>query len=153
MEFGEVSLGAMLEIPSAILTGRSWFDQVGFASLGTNDLLQYALAVDRGNPALERYRDSLHPAVLRLIRLAVEAADSTGIELSVCGEMAGDPAAALALVGLGIRSLSMSAPSLAAVRRAIRAASLETLEREAQAAMEAAAAVENRARFDRLLAG
>ena len=67
--------------------------------------------------------------------------------------MAGDPAAALALVGLGIRSLSMSAPSLAAVRRAIRAASLEVLEREAQAAMEAAAAVENRARFDLLLAG
>jgi phosphoenolpyruvate-protein kinase (PTS system EI component) len=135
------------------LTGRSWFGQVGFASLGTNDLLQYTLAVDRGNPALEHYRDSLHPAVLRLIRLAVEAAESTGIELSVCGEMAGDPAAALALVGLGIRSLSMSAPSLAAVRRAIRAATLEVLEREAQAAMEAATAVENRARFDLLLAG
>jgi phosphocarrier protein FPr len=148
---GDVSLGVMLEIPSAVLTGRQWFGRVGFASLGTNDLLQYALAVDRGNPALERYRDSLHPALLRLVRLSVEAAESVGIELSVCGEMAGDPAAALALVGLGVRSLSMSAPSLAAVRRAIRAVSLETLQAEAAAALDAALAAENRARFERLL--
>jgi phosphoenolpyruvate-protein phosphotransferase len=148
---GDVSLGVMLEIPSAVLTGRSWFDQVGFASLGTNDLLQYTLAVDRGNPALEAYRDSLHPALLRLVQLAVDAASATGIELSVCGEMAGDPASALALVGLGIRSLSMSAPSLAAVRRSIRGASLADLEREATAGIEALSAGEVRTRFERLL--
>jgi len=148
---GDVSLGVMLEIPSAVLTGRRWFDRIGFASLGTNDLLQYALAVDRGNPALERYRDSLHPALLRLIRLAVEAAEAARIELSVCGEMAGDPAAALALVGLGIRSLSMSAPSLAAVRRAIRTASLDVLEVEATAALDDLGAADARARFTRLL--
>jgi phosphoenolpyruvate-protein phosphotransferase len=148
---GDVTLGVMLEIPSAVLTGRSWFDQVGFASLGTNDLLQYTLAVDRGNPALEAYRDSLHPALLRLVQLAVDAASATGIELSVCGEMAGDPASALALVGLGIRSLSMSAPSLAAVRRSIRGASLADLEREATAGIEALSAGEVRTRFERLL--
>ena len=91
---GDVDLGVMLEIPSAVLTGDAWFGRIGFASLGTNDLLQYALAVDRGNPALERYRDSMHPALLRLIRMAVEAAAAARIELSVCGEMAGDPAAA-----------------------------------------------------------
>jgi phosphoenolpyruvate-protein kinase (PTS system EI component) len=148
---GEITLGAMLEIPSAVITGARWFGRIGFASLGTNDLLQYTLAVDRGNPALERYRDSLHPALLRLVRMSVEAAGATGIELSVCGEMAGDPAAALALVGLGIRSLSMSAPSLAAVRRAIRSTSLDTLEQEAAAALEADSAATVRARFGVLL--
>ena len=111
----------MLEIPGAILVGDSYFPSLAFASLGTNDLLQYTLAVDRGNPGLGRYQDSLHPALLRLVREAVERAGRAGIELSVCGEMAGDPVAALALVGVGIRKLSMAASSLAPVRRAIRA--------------------------------
>jgi phosphoenolpyruvate-protein phosphotransferase len=150
---GSVTLGVMLEIPSAVLTGRTWFDAVGFASLGTNDLLQYTLAVDRGNPALESYRDSLHPALLRLIAMAAEAASAAHIDLSVCGEMAGDPAAALALVGLGVRSLSMSAPSLAAVRRAIRANALASLERAAAAALDAPSAAEVRSRFTPLVAG
>lgn len=149
----EVALGVMLEIPSAVLTGGAWFGNVAFASLGTNDLLQYALAVDRGNPALERYRDSLHPALLRLVRTSVEAATSAGIELSVCGEMAGDPAAALALVGVGVRSLSMSAPSLAAVRRAIRAATLADLEAAAADGLLAGSAAPVRAAFDALVAG
>ena len=125
---GEVALGVMLEIPSAILVADSYFGRIDFASLGTNDLLQYTLAVDRGNASLERYRDSLHPSVLRLVRLAVEAAERAGIELSVCGEMAGDPAAAVALAGLGIRSLSMAGSSLPAVRRAIRGVRLADLE-------------------------
>jgi phosphoenolpyruvate-protein phosphotransferase len=149
---GSVSLGVMLEIPSAVLTGRTWFGEIGFASLGTNDLLQYTLAVDRGNPALESYRDSLHPALLGLVAMAVEAASAARIELSVCGEMAGDPAAALALVGLGVRSLSMSAPSLAAVRRAIRANALTTLEAVATRAIGASSAAEVRARFAPLVA-
>ena len=151
VEHGEVELGVMLEIPSAILTANSWFGQVRFASIGTNDLLQYALAVDRGNAALERYRDSLHPALLRLVRMAVEAAADNGIALSVCGEMAGDPVAALALIGLGVRSLSMSATSLPAVRRAIRAASVGDLDREASAACGDASAAAARDRFERLL--
>ena len=144
---GDVALGVMLEIPSAVLTAPAWFGRTRFASLGTNDLLQYTLAVDRGNPALERYRDSLHPALLQLIGSAVRAADAAGIELSVCGEMAGDPVAALALVGLGIRSLSMTAPSLAAVRRAIRAASAERLREAAAAALAAPSAAEARVLF------
>ena len=130
-----------------MLTAPAWFGRTRFASLGTNDLLQYTLAVDRGNPALERYRDSLHPALLQLIGSAVRAADAAGIELSVCGEMAGDPVAALALVGLGIRSLSMTAPSLAAVRRAIRAASAERLREAAAAALAAPSAAEARVLF------
>ena len=153
MEAGAVQLGVMLEIPSAVLTAASYFGQLSFASLGTNDLLQYTLAVDRGNAALERYRDSLHPALLRLIRLSVEAAERAGISLSVCGEMAGEPAAALALVGLGVHSLSMSALSLPAVRRAIRRASAAQLAGEAQAACFDRSASVARARFAAIAAG
>jgi phosphoenolpyruvate-protein phosphotransferase len=151
--FDEVDLGVMLEIPSAVLTADAYFEVIRFASLGTNDLLQYTIAVDRGNPALERYRDSLHPAVLRLVRMSVEAAQRARVELSVCGEMAGDPVAALALVGLGVRQLSMSAASLAAVRRAIRGASRQALEAAAEAALLDGSAADVRARFAAILVG
>jgi phosphocarrier protein FPr len=144
---GEAELGVMLEIPSAVLAADTYFARMKFASLGTNDLLQYTMAADRGNAALERYRDSLHPAHLRLIRMAVEAAGRHEIDLSVCGEMAGDPVAALVLVGLGVRWLSMTPASFAAVKRAIRAASCADLEREAAAALDDASAAAVRARF------
>ena len=148
---GDVDLGVMLEIPSAVLVAPSFFNQIRFASLGTNDLLQYTLAADRGNPALERYRDPLHPALLRLIASAEKDAEAAGVELSVCGEMGGDPAAALALVGLGVTVLSMAASSLAPVRRAIRAADAGVLRDAAREALDASSATEVRARFDALL--
>jgi phosphoenolpyruvate-protein phosphotransferase len=144
---GEVGIGVMLEIPAAVLTAEAYLERIAFASLGTNDLLQYTIAADRGNPGVERYQDSLHPALLGLVRSAVVAADRAGIELSVCGEMAGDPVAALVLVGLGIRSLSMSAPRLPAVRRAVRAASSAELEARALASLRAGTAAEVRAAF------
>ncbi len=152
LEIGPIQLGVMLEIPSAVLTAASYFGQIAFASLGTNDLLQYTLAVDRGNAALERYRDAMHPALLRLVGLSVEAAARAKVSLSVCGEMAGDPVAALALVGLGIRSLSMSASSMPAVRRAIRGAAAAQLAGESQAACFDRSALDARARFARLAA-
>lgn len=148
---GPVILGVMLEIPGAVLVGDTYLGRLGFASLGTNDLLQYTLAVDRGNPALGRYQDSMHPALLRLVREAVERCDRAGAELSVCGEMAGDPIAALALVGLGIRHLSMASGSLALVRRSIRVVSHATLEAEARAALSDASAAAARRRFEALV--
>ena len=151
LEAGPVELGVMLEIPAAILVAESYLDRLAFASLGTNDLAQYALAVDRGNAALERYRDALHPAVLRLVRLAVQAASRADVELSVCGEMAGDPAGALALVGLGIRSLSMAPASLPAVRRAIRGARRDDLEAAATEALDAGSSSDVRGRFASLV--
>ncbi len=150
---GPVELGVMLEIPSAVLAADAYFGSIAFASLGTNDLTQYTLAVDRGNPALERYRDALHPAVLRLIAMAADSAARAGTALSVCGEMAGDPVAALALVGLGVRQLSMGAASLPAVRRAVRGADAEALAAEARAALGDPSAAAVRARFAGLLAG
>jgi phosphoenolpyruvate-protein phosphotransferase len=146
-QVGDLALGVMLEIPSAVLTLGAYVSRIAFASIGTNDLLQYTLAVDRGNPELERYRDALHPAVLSLIRSAVTAADAAGIELSVCGEMAGDETGALVLVGLGVRTLSMSAQSLPAVRRVIREASSDDLRRHASAALGEGSAPEARQRF------
>ena len=144
---GAIDLGVMLEIPSAILTADTYVRELRFVSIGTNDLLQYTLAADRGNPALERYRDSLHPALLKLIRLAVEASERAGIELSICGEMAGDPEAALLLVGLGVRVLSVSPTSLAAVRRALRGAVRGDLERIALASLSDASAADVRRRL------
>jgi len=149
---GDVALGVMLEIPSSVLAADSYFQQITFASLGTNDLLQYTLAVDRGNPGLEPYRDALHPALLKLVRMAVEAGHRAGIDVSVCGEMAGDPASALALVGLGVRSLSMASSSLPPVRRAIRATSIGDLEAAATAAMSEPSAAAVRARLEALAA-
>ena len=143
----DVDLGVMLEIPSAILAARTFFGGIRFASIGTNDLLQYTLAADRGNAALERYRDPLHPAVLRLIAMAADDARRAGVELSVCGEMAGDPVAALALVGLGVEVLSMADSSLAPVRRAIRGAEAATLRSTAREAIDAASAAEVREQF------
>jgi phosphoenolpyruvate-protein phosphotransferase len=147
---GEVDLGVMLEIPSSILTADTYVRDLKFVSIGTNDLLQYTLAADRGNPALERYRDPLHPALLKLIRLAVEAAKRSGIELSICGEMAGDPEAALMLVGLGVRVLSMAPANIAAVRRAIRAAVAGDLERTAISSLDDSSAADVRLRLRRL---
>jgi phosphotransferase system enzyme I (PtsI) len=144
---GELDLGVMLEIPSAILTADTYLSELRFASLGTNDLLQYTLAADRGNPALERYRDPLHPALLRLVRLAVESAERSDVELSVCGEMAGDADAALVLVGLGVRVLSMAPSSIGAVRRAIRGAKRAELEGAAIASLADASPADVRRRL------
>jgi phosphoenolpyruvate-protein phosphotransferase len=148
---GDVLLGVMIEIPSAVLAADSYFREMQFVSLGTNDLLQYTIAADRGNALLERYRDSLHPALLQLVRLTVQAGQRAQIEVSVCGEMAGDPVAALALVGIGVRQLSMAAASLAGVRRAIRAAELRSLAQTAEAAMRDRSAADVRVRFAALL--
>ena len=144
---GAVDPGVMLEIPSAILTADTYVRDLKFVSIGTNDLLQYTLAADRGNPALGRYRDPLHPALLQLIRLAVEASERAGIELSICGEMAGDPEAALVLIGLGVRVLSMSPTSIAAVRRAIRGAVRGHVERVAMSSLSDASAADVRGRL------
>jgi len=149
---GEVALGVMLEIPAAILVGDTYLPRLAFASIGTNDLLQYTAAVDRGNRALARYQESLHPAVLRLVRQAVEACNAAGASLSVCGEMGGDAVAALALVGLGVRKLSMAASSLAGVRRAIRSADAAALDEAARIALAGPTADDVRAGLSALAA-
>ena len=119
----DIEIGVMIEVPSAAVMADVLVNHVDFFSIGTNDLTQYTLAVDRTNPAVAHMADALHPAVLRLIRAVVEPAHVAGKWVGVCGELAGDPVAAPILVGLGVDELSMSAPSIPVVKQAIRALS------------------------------
>ncbi len=105
-----IQIGAMIEIPAAIHLAPHLAREVDFFALGTNDLIQYLLAADRSNPRVQNHYDPLHPAVLQSIDTLVAVARREGIELCLCGEMATDPVCLLALIGLGIRDFSLSAP-------------------------------------------
>ncbi|MEE9494719.1 MAG: putative PEP-binding protein, partial [Gammaproteobacteria bacterium] len=113
-------LGVMIEVPSVIYQIDAIAKRVDFFSVGSNDLTQYLLAVDRNNSQVAGLYDSLHPAVLRAINQAINSAHAVGKPVSVCGEMAGDPLAALLLLAMGVDSLSMSAASLLRVKWVIR---------------------------------
>ena len=113
-------LGVMVEVPSAVYQSDEIARRVDFLSIGTNDLTQYLLAVDRNNSRVAALYDALHPAVLRAIHQVVIAGHRQGKPVGVCGEMAGDPAAAIVLLGMGVDSLSMSVASLSRVKWAIR---------------------------------
>jgi phosphotransferase system enzyme I (PtsP) len=113
-------IGVMIEVPSAVYQAGNLARRVDFLSIGTNDLTQYLLAVDRNNARVASLYDSLHPAVIRAILQVVESAGAHDIPVSVCGEMAGDPVAALLLLAMGIDSLSMSVSSLPRVKWVVR---------------------------------
>jgi phosphotransferase system enzyme I (PtsP) len=113
-------IGVMIEVPSAVYQVQAMARRVDFFSIGSNDLTQYLLAVDRNNSQVAELYDALHPAVLRAIGQVIEDAHRSQRPVSVCGEMAGDPAAALLLLGMGIDSLSMSAASLLRVKWVVR---------------------------------
>lgn len=116
----DIEVGIMLEVPSAALTLDLFAPEVDFFSLGTNDLFQYTLAIDRTNERLARRYGPLDPAILRLVKGVVEAAKATQKPLSVCGEMAGEILALPLLVGLGVEELSMSVSGLLPAKRMIR---------------------------------
>ena len=113
--------------------------------MGTNDLAQYALAAERGNPRVAHLVDALHPAVLRLIAMTVEGAEARRRPVAVCGELAADPAATPVLVGLGVHELSMSPPAIARVKRAVRETTLADARDLAARALAASSAAEVRA--------
>ncbi len=116
----KVETGIMVEVPAAAVCARQFAVEVDFFSIGTNDLAQYTLAAERGNPRLAALSDAFQPAVIELIRQVVDAAHSQGKWAGLCGEMAGDPLAVPLLVGLGIDELSMNAPAIPCVKRIIR---------------------------------
>lgn len=138
----DVPLGIMVETPAAALTAAQFAAEVDFFSIGTNDLVQYTLAVDRGNAALITRFTPLHPAVLRLIEGTVRDAAAVDRECSVCGEMASQPLMAYALLGLGVRTLSVSAASIPVIKRLVRGVSTRAAREAAQAALAATTATE-----------
>ncbi len=143
-------VGVMIEVPSAVTLADRIAAEVAFMSIGTNDLTQYLLAADRTNPALAARQDPLHPAVLRSIHAVIEAGHAAAIPVAVCGEMAGDPAGALALLGLGIDELSMDPSAFGAVKRAVAGVTRAQAAEAVRAAMQADRVEDSRAALDAL---
>jgi phosphotransferase system enzyme I (PtsI) len=129
-------LGAMIEIPGAALAADALAAEADFFSIGTNDLIQYTLAIDRGDEQVAHLYNPLHPAVLRLIQFAVEAALRARKPVCLCGEMAGDPRYTALLLGLGIRDLSMVPANVGRVKQRIRNLDLVAATRRARAIMD-----------------
>ena len=137
-----ILLGTMIEVPAAAIMADRLAAEVDFLSLGTNDLIQYTLAVDRANETVSELFRPHHPAVLRLIARVAEAARDAGKPVAVCGEMAGDPIFFMLLLGLGIREFSMGARSVPALKEVARMVSTEDAQRVARAALTLATADE-----------
>lgn len=131
----DLQLGIMIEVPSAALLAPVLAKEVDFFSIGTNDLTQYTLAIDRGHPTLSAQADGLHPAVLQLIDITVRAAHAHGKWVGVCGELAADPLAVPVLVGLGVDELSVSARSIPEVKARVREFTLSEAQTLAQNAL------------------
>jgi phosphotransferase system enzyme I (PtsI) len=128
-------VGVMIETPAAAILADQMAERSDFLSVGTNDLTQYTLAVDRGNARLAERFTPLHPAVVRMLRRIVEAGHRVGLEPSVCGEMASDPMSTFLLMGLGYRVLSVAPRALPLVRWLVRQVDLVTAERAADAVL------------------
>ncbi len=137
--------GIMIEIPSAAIQAEAMAAQADFFSIGTNDLTQYTLAADRGNPELASYQDALHPAVLRLIEMVVIGARKHDRLVAVCGEAASDERAAAVFVGLGVQELSLTSAKIPHIKACLRRQSLAGLQRLAHTALHCQTAAEVRA--------
>jgi phosphoenolpyruvate-protein phosphotransferase (PTS system enzyme I) len=129
-------LGVMIEVPGAALAADALASDADFFSIGTNDLIQYTLAIDRGDEQVAHLYNPLHPGVLRLIQFAVEAAGRRDIPVGICGEMAGEPRYAALLLGLGLRELSMAPGSLPRLKQRIRNLDMVAATRRAEAIMD-----------------
>jgi phosphoenolpyruvate-protein phosphotransferase (PTS system enzyme I) len=128
----QMPVGVMIEVPSAALMSRVFAAESAFFSIGTNDLVQYTLAVDRGNERVAHLYQAAHPAVVYLAKTVVRAARGAGIDCSLCGEMAGEPLFCMLLLGMGLRTLSMVPDQIPVVKRVIRSVTMEHCERLAR---------------------
>ncbi|MFS7252024.1 phosphoenolpyruvate--protein phosphotransferase [Rahnella rivi] len=136
-ELPRTRIGVMIEVPSMIFMLPALAGRVEFISVGTNDLTQYLLAVDRNNTRVAGLYDSLHPAMLRVLRQIITSAEAIGLDVSLCGEMAGDPMGALLLTGMGYRNLSMNGRSVARVKYLLRRIDLADAEELAGRVLQA----------------
>lgn len=131
----KIPLGVMIEVPAAAAITDLLVKEVDYLSIGTNDLIQYYLAVDRSNEFVSYLYKPLHPSVLRLLKFIIEAAHREGKEITVCGEMAADPLSALALLGLGLKKFSMNPIFIPRIKKALRSVEHKTVKRVIQKAM------------------
>ena len=145
IDIGQCKVGAMIEVPSAALIADALAPHCDFFSIGTNDLTQYTLASDRTNGSLDRYHDPLHPSVVRLCQMTVEAGHRAGISVSVCGLAAADPAAAVVYAGMGMDKLSVGPRSVNAIKSTLHGLDVEATRGLAVAACAAADAASVRA--------
>ncbi len=127
----DLKVGMMVEVPSAVLMMDHFVEEVDFFSIGTNDLIQYALAVDRSNKDVASLYTAAEPAVIKLIRMAIDAADAAGKPISMCGQMSGNPLYTMLLLGLGLRALSATPAALPEVKRVCRSASIKRCQKVA----------------------
>jgi phosphotransferase system enzyme I (PtsI) len=134
---GHIPLGIMIEVPAAAVMANVFAQEAEFFSLGTNDLIQYALAIDRTSRTLATLATPFDPAIIRLIHWVALAANQHNIPLSICGAMASDPLAAMLLLGLGLRELSMEAAAIPEIKEALRRVTITECEAAAEAALEA----------------
>ncbi len=144
----DCQVGVMIEVPSAAITSEQLAREADFFSLGTNDLVQYTLAVDRGTARVANLYDPLHPAVLRLIKQVADNAQAAGIPVSICGEMAADPVAAVLLLGLGVRLFSVSPAQIPELKEVVRAADMATAQQVAGDSLALTSGIEVRAHVE-----
>jgi phosphotransferase system enzyme I (PtsI) len=140
----DIEIGAMIEVPSAVVIAEVLAREVDFFSIGTNDLIQYVLAIDRINDRVSYLYEPLHPAVLRMIKQVVDVGHRAGIHVAMCGEMAGDPLYAMILLALELDELSMNPLAIPKVKEIIRAATLRDSKKLLKEAMKMSSATEIR---------
>jgi phosphotransferase system enzyme I (PtsI) len=132
----DIPVGVMIEVPSAALISEIIAQKVDFFSIGTNDLIQYTIAVDRNNEKIAYLYEPFHPGVLRLLKMIIDNAHTAGITVGMCGEMAGDPFAAVVLLGMGLDQFSMSAFSIPEIKRIIRSVTMKEAKELADTVMQ-----------------
>lgn len=150
--FGDVEVGIMIEVPSVAIVADSLAREINFFSIGTNDLTQYTLAVDRTNERVSHLFDTFHPALLRLIKNVIDASHAAGVWTGLCGEFAGDPLATPILLGLGLDEFSMNATSLPDVKKVVRSIEYSEAREMAEKALKLSTIKQTRSLAKRFLA-
>ena len=127
-----VPIGGMIEVPAAAIAADLFADRLDFLSIGTNDLIQYTLAIDRVDDEVNYLYDPLHPSILRLIKMTIDAGNAAGIPVAMCGEMAGDVRYTRVLLGMGLRDFSMDPATIMQIKHQVRLTDVKKTEKDVE---------------------